>query len=52
MLLSLGYYRWGGWRKARMLTPAEDQLATPAEVGGLPPSPVCSQSDDRLATAR
>ncbi|WP_249729244.1 MATE family efflux transporter [Acidovorax sp. CCYZU-2555] len=52
MLLSLGYYRWGGWRKARMLTPAADPLATPAEVGGLPPSPVCSQSDDRLATAR
>ena len=52
MLLSLGYYRWGGWRQARMLAPAEGQLATPAEVGGLPPSPVCSQPDERLAAAR
>lgn len=52
MLLSLGYYRWGGWRQARMLAPAEKQLATPAEVGGLPPSPVCSLSDERSTAAR
>lgn len=52
MLLSLGYYRRGGWRQARMLAPAEGQLATPAEVGGLPPSPVCAQPDERLAAAR
>ncbi|WP_159915008.1 MATE family efflux transporter [Pantoea sp. 18069] len=54
MLLSLGYYRWGGWRQARMLSPTEEQLATPAEVGGLPPSPVCAQSDrpEQLAPAR
>lgn len=50
MLLSLAYYRWGGWRKARMLaTPkaahaplsvAAEELATPAEVPACPPSPV------------
>ncbi|QKV55097.1 MATE family efflux transporter [Comamonas antarctica] len=44
MLMSMGYYRWGKWRQAHMLEPAEDQLATPAEVGALPPSPVCCQS--------
>lgn len=42
MLLSLAYYRWGGWRKARMLTtpthPAE--LAAAAEVPAHPASPV------------
>ena len=38
MLLSLAYYRWGGWRKARMLdSPAH---GTPAEVPASPPSPV------------
>ncbi|AOD14355.1 MATE family efflux transporter [Xanthomonas fragariae] len=40
MLLSLAYYRWGGWRKARMLTtpahPAE--LAAAAEVPAHPAS--------------
>lgn len=42
MLLSLAYYRWGGWRKARMLdTPSQgDELAAPAEVPSTPPSPV------------
>ncbi|SMQ94624.1 MATE family efflux transporter [Xanthomonas fragariae] len=40
MLLSLAYYRWGGWRKVRMLTtpahPAE--LAAAAEVPAHPAS--------------
>jgi Na+-driven multidrug efflux pump len=42
MLLSLAYYRWGGWRKARMLaTPTHPSaLAAPAEVPAHPASPV------------
>ena len=44
MLLSIAYYRWGGWRQARMIEPVEEHLATPAEIGALPPSPVCCQS--------
>ena len=42
MLLSLAYYHWGGWRRARMLAPSptEAPLATPAEVPACPPSPV------------
>lgn len=53
MLMSLAYYRYGGWRRARMLPgdptpgkpPIEDPehtLASPAEVGHLPPSPVAN----------
>lgn len=45
MVLSLAYYRWGRWREARMLEPAgvpEETVATPAEVGGQPPAPVCA----------
>lgn len=47
MLLSLAYYRWGHWRQAHMLPdgPATPQ-ATPAEVGGQPPTPVCSLGGD------
>ncbi|MCA7024147.1 MULTISPECIES: MATE family efflux transporter [Stenotrophomonas] len=42
MLLSLAYYRWGGWRRARMMSPPAHagELATPAEVPACPPSPV------------
>ncbi|MFA0923250.1 MATE family efflux transporter [Xanthomonas fragariae] len=42
MLLSLAYYRWGGWRKARMLTtPAHpSELAAAAEVPAHPALPV------------
>lgn len=42
MLMSMAYYRWGNWRKARMLDPAADagvdtdEIAVPAEVP--PPS--------------
>ncbi|MBB3345363.1 MATE family efflux transporter [Luteimonas sp. RC10] len=38
MLLAVGYYRWGGWRAARML--ADEQVAIPAEVPAPPPAPV------------
>ncbi|WDJ05054.1 MATE family efflux transporter [Xanthomonas campestris] len=42
MLLSLAYYRWGGWRKARMLaTPAHpSELASAAEVPAHPAAPI------------
>jgi len=42
MLLSLAYYRWGGWRKAKMIsTPVHaEELATPSEIPACPPSPV------------
>ncbi|MHC9086384.1 MATE family efflux transporter [Luteimonas sp. RIT-PG2_3] len=41
MLLSVAYYRWGGWRKARMLaTPAASDIAIPAEIPAQPPSPL------------
>ncbi|HVJ37469.1 MAG TPA: MATE family efflux transporter [Stenotrophomonas sp.] len=48
MLMSLAYYRWGGWRKARMLTPHvkphPEEVAAPAEVPALPPSPVADNA--------
>ena len=51
MLLSLAYYRWGGWRKARMLSePSSPGLATPAGVPACPPSPV-ADADAALETA-
>ena len=42
MLLSLAYYRWGGWRKAKMMgRPSHaEELATPSEIPACPPSPV------------
>jgi len=51
MLLSLAYYRWGGWRRARMLAPPAHagELATPAEVPACPPSPV-ADADAETAT--
>ena len=45
MLMSLAYYRWGRWRQAHMLSPPsedEETVATPAEVAGTPPAPVCA----------
>jgi hypothetical protein len=37
------YYLWGHWRNAHMLSgPAKEPVATPAEVAGQPPTPVCS----------
>jgi Na+-driven multidrug efflux pump len=55
VLMILAYYRWGGWRSARMLPKAsQDPVATPAEVAGQPPTPVCSvgaQADPASADA-
>ncbi len=48
MLMSMAYYRWGNWRKARML-PAHaratepDAIAVPSEVPAQAPSPVADQ---------
>lgn len=52
MLLSLAYYRWGGWRQARMMggSPPAAALATPAGVPASPPSPV-ADTDLALETA-
>ena len=44
MLMSLAYYRWGGWRKAHMLTTDEDIVAIPAEVPAQAPAPVGDRS--------
>ncbi|MDR6214054.1 putative MATE family efflux protein [Paracidovorax wautersii] len=56
MLMSMAYYRWGHWRQARMLAGDDNEeeapLATPAEVGGLPPAPVCAQARAEPAAAR
>ncbi|MBF6024279.1 MATE family efflux transporter [Lysobacter niastensis] len=40
MALAIAYYRWGGWRRARMLRVDPHEVATPAEVPATPPSPV------------
>src|SRR5690606_32520146 len=40
MLMSLAYYRWGGWREARMLPGGAEAVAIPAEVPAQPPAPV------------
>lgn len=44
MLMSLAYYRWGRWRQAHMLPHAEE-VAVPAEVPALPPSPVADTGE-------
>jgi putative MATE family efflux protein len=47
MLMVMAYYRWGNWRKAKMLEKHEtDKLATPAEVPSTPPSPVADANLD------
>jgi Na+-driven multidrug efflux pump len=40
MVMSLAYYRWGGWRHARMLAPDAETVAVPSEVPAQMPSPV------------
>jgi Na+-driven multidrug efflux pump len=41
MLMSLAYYRWGGWRRATMLAESgATDVAVPAEVPAQVPSPV------------
>jgi len=55
MLMSIAYYRWGGWRKARMMAapgrvaaPAAAQsIAAPAEVPASPPAPVADACPDQ-----
>lgn len=44
MLMSLAYYKWGGWRKAKMLAGESNAVAVPAEVPAQPPSPVADHS--------
>ena len=46
LLLSLAYYRWGGWRKAHMLAQDPRAHAVPAEVPAQPPSPVADCAPD------
>ncbi|SDM67856.1 putative efflux protein, MATE family [Oryzisolibacter propanilivorax] len=47
MLMTMAYYRFGRWRRARLLAPGEEEsLATPAEVGALPPAPLCDTAAD------
>jgi Na+-driven multidrug efflux pump len=44
MLMSLAYYRWGGWRSSRMLPgDAADAVAVPSEVPAQVPSPVAER---------
>jgi len=38
--MSLAYYRWGGWRHARMLSTDSESVAVPSEVPAQVPSPV------------
>ncbi len=40
MLLAMGYYRWGGWRRARMLSQQADPQQAPSTGQGVPASPV------------
>ena len=42
MLMSMAYFKWGGWRQARMLQPAA-AMAIPAEVPTEAPSLVADQ---------
>lgn len=48
MAMSLAYYRWGGWRKAHMLSahakPRPEEVAVPAEVPAQPPAPVADSA--------
>ncbi|HYM86702.1 MAG TPA: MATE family efflux transporter, partial [Pseudoxanthomonas sp.] len=45
MAMSLAYYQWGNWRKARMmLAPHPEEVAIPAEVASQPPAPVAEPS--------
>ncbi len=48
--MTSAYYRWGGWRRAKLLAPGEEDgevdVAVPAEVGGLPPAPICGTASE------
>lgn len=52
MLMSLAYYRWGGWRHARMLAPDPHRIAIPSEVPSLAPSPVADPPPECVTQAR
>jgi putative MATE family efflux protein len=52
MLMSLAYYRWGGWRKARMLPAHRQEVAAPAEIPASPPSPVADPAPPIAAVER
>src|SRR5690606_25682041 len=43
MLMSMAYYRWGNWRKAKMLEPDPDRVAVPSEVPAHVSAPVADQ---------
>jgi len=47
--LSLAYYRWGGWRNARMYPAAQPPLV-PAEVPASPPAPVAEAHQEGAAS--
>src|SRR5690554_2363359 len=49
MLMSLAYYRWGGWREARMLPASSDAVAIAAEVPAQPPAPVADPCPRAMA---
>ncbi|MGO1071593.1 MATE family efflux transporter [Lysobacter sp. CA199] len=57
MLISMAYYRWGGWRRARMMAAPErvaapiaaQTIATPAEIAAQPPAPVADTSPEEVA---
>ncbi|MEI2430508.1 MATE family efflux transporter [Lysobacter yananisis] len=59
MLVSMAYYRWGGWRRAKMMAAPErvaapvatQTIATPAEVPAHTPAPVADTSPDDDAVA-
>ncbi|MEP6908313.1 MAG: MATE family efflux transporter, partial [Pseudoxanthomonas sp.] len=49
MVMSLAYYQWGNWRKARMLAPDAEQVAIPAEVASQPPAPVAAPALGKIS---
>jgi Na+-driven multidrug efflux pump len=46
MLLAIAYYRWGGWRKARMGAPAREVEDAPNTGAGTPTLDAISASDE------
>lgn len=52
MAMAMAYYRWGGWRRARMLPADPHEVAVPAEVPATPPSPVADPGAEPEDVAR